>query len=337
MLFVFLCLNRSPEFFYPNVFVKIRERGVPVTAATTSVSSVVFHGTHLEEVLNICQGSTAIFIGNLKPWRLLDYENYSKKYCSYYVQPGQRPIPMKPNNSSPFMTFGPFVWFGTKADETDKYGPCQFEFNFASVLKAYQMCRNSQDRICYRAAGTLVYKLEVCHIVMICCLNDKECQNYPLITANNTQYFKPPSYPSDTVPPNDLHFQTTINDYQSRHDHLTFALYIPNNRGLHLSRNDGKINLTPHNSYCVASRSKKCYFREDQLPISIDKLKVIARWISTEKLEEEKEPVSVLDQSIEESFEWLEDTEYNSDEGDQYDWHDDELSYDDFDAEQLYS
>ena len=41
---------------------------------------------------------------------------------------------MEQNNSTPF---GPFVWFGTNRDET-KYGPCQFEFNFTSVLRAYQ-------------------------------------------------------------------------------------------------------------------------------------------------------------------------------------------------------
>ena len=281
-----------------------------------------------------------MFNGHMKSWRLLDNESYNEEYCSYLVQPKQQPVPMKPNNSTPF---GPFVWFGMKRNETDKYGPCQFEFNFASVLKAYQTCRSSQHKICYRAAGTLVYRQEVCHIVMICCLEDEQCRNYPLITGNNTCYFKPPNPLSDTTgPPVDLQFQTTINEYQRRHEHVTFALYLPNSRSLYLSYRDGKIRLTPHNTYCIASRGSECLYKEDHLPISISKLKMIARWLSHEG--EDKEPAveyTVLDQSLEDSFDWFssaDDTEYYGEEGDHYDWDNfedyDELGFEDFDDEQ---
>ena len=306
---VSISLNRNPEFFYPNVFVKIKET-VPETLTTTNVSSVVFHGTHLEDVLDICQGTNAIFKGYTKQWRLLDNEFYNEEYCSYLVKLGQQPVPMKPYNSTPF---GPFAWFGTKEDETDKYGPCQFEFNFTSVLRAYQTCRNSeQNRICYRAAGTLVYKQEICHIIMICCVEDAECQTYPLITAKNTCYFKPPNSLSKTgSQPIDLLFQTKINVYQKRHEHVTFALYLPNNRQLYLSYRDGKIKLTPHNTYCIASRSRECICKDDKLPISIDKLKILTRWISNEGQKEDDdddEPVveyKALDQSLEVSFDWF--------------------------------
>ena len=302
------------------------------------MSSVVFHGTHLEDVLDICQGNHAIFKGYHKQWRLLDYHDCNEEYCSYLVQPGQQPVPMDPDNDIPF---GPFGWFDTKQDETDKYGPCQFEFTFASVLKAYGTCRhNGQHTICYRAAGTLVYKQEVCHIVMICCLDDKECQNYPLITTNNTCYFKPPSDTGSSSV--DVEFQTTINEYQRRHEHLTFALYLPNNRNLYLSYRDGKIRLTPHNTYCIASRSSKCSVKEE-LPMSINKLKTLARWLSHEE-QEEQEPVaeySVLDQSLEDSFDWFssaDETENYGDQGDEYEWDSfedyDELGLDKFDDEQ---
>lgn len=335
MFIIKACISlttRSPEFFYPNKFIKIKE-AVQQTPANTSVSSVVFHGTHLKEVLHICQGSHAIFKGYLKQWRLLDYEDYNEEYCSYLVQPGQQPVPIDPDNDIPF---GPFAWFGTKRDETDKYGPCQFEFTFASILKAYETCRhNKQHTICYRAAGTLVYKHEVCHIVMICCLEDEECQGYPLITTNNTRYFKPPKSPSDpgSSSADVVEFQTTINEYQRRHEHLSFALYLPNNRNLYLSYRDGKIRLTPHNTYCIASRSSKCVVKEIQLPMSIDKLKTLARWLSHEEQPEEGEPVveySGLDQSLEASFDWFssaDETENYGDQGDEYEWD----SFDDYD------
>ena len=307
------------------------------------MSSVVFHGTHLEEVLDICQGNHAIFKGYLKEWRWLDYNVYNEEYCSYLVHPGQQPVPIAPNSNIPF---GPFAWFGTRQDETDKYGPCQFEFTFASVLKAYEICRNnSQHTICYRAAGTLVYKQEVCHIVMICCLEDKECQSFPLITTNNTRYFKPPQSFCNVGSSGDVEFRKTINEYQRRHEHLTFALYLPNNRNLFLSYRDGKIRLTPHNTYCIASRSSECLVKEDELPMSIDKFKILAKWLSRdEQNEEEEEPVAEynpLDQSLEDSFDWFssaDETENYGDEEDQYDWDNfedyDELEFDEFDDEQ---
>ena len=363
---MFLLINRSPEFFYPNVFVKIKEK-IPITPTTTNVSSAVFHGTHFEEALEICQGKNAIFRGNMKLWRLLDYKSYDQKYCSYHVHPGKTPEPMTLNNSIPF---GPFVWFGTRRDESDNYGPCQFEFNFTSLLKAYQRCRNNQRNVCYRVAGTLVYKWEVCHIVMICCLDDNEYKGYPLITANNTRYFKPPNSLNDANPLAGLQFETMINEYQQRHEHVTFALYLPNNKGLYLSYKDGKMRLTPHNTYCILSRNKECFFKDDQLPMSVDKLKVITRWMSHDgEGEEEMEPVvgnivknTALDEDSfewfssedetqsyhdvknttldEDSFEWFssaDETEYYH-EGDQYDFRDfedyDDLDFKDFNDEQ---
>ena len=301
--YVHAIFYRSPEFFYPNVFVKIKET-VPETSAVTNISSVVFHATHPKEILDICQDGYAIFKGRLKQWRLLDNQTYFKQCCSYLVQPRQRPIPMEQNNSTPF---GPFVWFGTNRDETDKYGPCQFEFSLTSVLRAYQTCRKSYyQRICYRAAGTLVYKYEVCHIIMICCLEDDECQKYPLITANNTRYFKPPNAlgdDGDNGPPVGLQFETTRNNYQEteRHENVTFALYLPNSRNLYLSHRDGKMKMTSHKRYCIKSRNEVCDYEGQSVFSSIEKLIIIARWVIQDNQEEE--PVhnaqhSVLNQSL---------------------------------------
>ena len=298
------------------MFVKIKEK-VSETPVNTSVSSVVFHGTHPKDVVDICQGDYAIFKGKTKQWRLLNNEPYTKDCCSYLVQPEQQPVPMEPNNS---VTIGPFAWFGTKTDETDKYGPCQFEFNFTSILKAYQICRGSRYTICYRAAGTLVYRREVCHIVMICCLEDEECQNYPLITGNNTRYFKPPNFLSDTGQPIGLHFQTTINKYQKRHEHVTLALYLPNSRSLHLNRSDGKMKMTRHN-YCIPSQYKEGCVKDPPV-ISIDKFTIIVRWLLHNEQDSDVKSNVPLNQSFEGSSDWLssvDKTEYYRDGGDQYD------------------
>lgn len=78
--------------------------------------------------------------------------------------------------------------------------------------------------------------------------------------------------------------------------------------------------------------------KEDELPMSIDKFKILAKWLShDEQNEEEEEPVAEynpLDQSLEDSFDWFssaDETENYGDEEDQYDW---ELESDEFDDEQ---
>ena len=107
---------------------------------------------------------------------------YSEQYCTYLVEPNNLPVPMKSND----VTFGPFAWFSIEKTETDMYGKCCFELNFKSVLEAYQKCR--KGIICYRVGGTLMYKREVTHVVIICCKEDKEYQSYPLILANSSKY-----------------------------------------------------------------------------------------------------------------------------------------------------
>ena len=183
---------RSPEFFYPKRFITIKSTATHLNISTVST---ICHGTHLEEVKEICTTpNSATFVGREKRWRpgteYNEYEQtYSLDYCSYTVEDIRNPMPMTKDRQWPF---GPFLWFGTSKSEADNYGPYCFEFNFKSVLKKYLQTRGSDQTLCYRAGGTLVYKQEVTHVVIICCEDDKDYQSYPLIDATSTKYFKPP-------------------------------------------------------------------------------------------------------------------------------------------------
>ena len=138
--------------------------------------------------------NTATFVGREKRWRPgTEYDEYkqtySLDYCSYTVEDIRNPMPMTKDEQWPF---GPFLWFGTSRGEADNYGPYCFEFNFKNVLKKYLQTRGSDKLLCYRAGGTLVYKQEVTHIVIICCEDDEDYESYPLVDATSTEYFKPP-------------------------------------------------------------------------------------------------------------------------------------------------
>jgi len=178
--------HRKPEFFYPKKFVKVNSTHSQ-TVQTQGVTSV-YHGTHLDEMRQIChQPGVAKFTDRCKQWRLPP--QHDPDYCSYRIEPGRVPTLMSPKDNA---MFGPFVWFGTDRNGAEKYGPCQFEFDFKGLLKAYQETRGRSNTLCYRAGGTLVYTREVCHIVIICCNEDTDFVTYPLIDTANTMYFKPP-------------------------------------------------------------------------------------------------------------------------------------------------
>ena len=190
-LFKFYC--RSPEFFYPRKFITVKSAAAHLD---TSVVSTICHGTHLNEVEEICASpNTATFVGNNKKWRpgivySKEEDTYNSPYCSHIVENiAEEPKPMRKDTQ---WSFGPFVWFGTSRKEVDDYGPYCFEFQLKNVLQNYHKSRGKEKSLCYRAGGTLVYKQEVTHIVIICCEDDKEYQSYPLIEATSTKYFKPP-------------------------------------------------------------------------------------------------------------------------------------------------
>jgi len=261
------------------MFVKIKEEWPTMRTITSTVHSV-FHGTHFDKMVNICTEEYGFLKPHKKKWRVLDHRKYNREYCSYTIYPGQSAEPFTSKGDN---IFGPVIWFSTREYETDSYGPCQFEFNLNSVLEAYQRSRGRNRTICYRAAGTLVYEKEVSHIVLICCMEDKEHEALPLITGDNTIYFKPSVKLNRTNSSQELHeaeFYVTTNEYCIRHEHVVFAIYQPRYQKLCLSIKDSLLRLTPH-KYCVPSKKKICKFKHTQT-LTVDKLYTYAAWLTSE-------------------------------------------------------
>jgi len=292
----------GPEVFYPGLFVKIGEPWPPKPPTYQIVSSL-FHSTHFKEMMSICDGKDVYLKGNPKKWRKLDYKPYDETHCSYYMYPGQSP---KPITSDKDDKLGPVLWFSTRGDDADKYGPCQFEFKFKSVVEAYQKSRGRSRTICYRAAGTLVYQGEVSKVVLMCCKEDEEHNSFPLITGSNTKYFTLPVEPHKDSSHIEMNFQIMINNYNttSRHEHVILAVYLPEYRKLRLTNEDGLLRLTTHNEYCIKGKTEteiQCIKKEDKVPITIDKLRIILEWIRP-SIERDTldNHYSLIDQSIEE-------------------------------------
>ena len=186
------------------------------------------------------------------------------------------------------MPFGPFLWFGTSREEVDGYGPYCFEFQFKTALRKYLQSRGRDKTLCYRAGGTLVYKQEVTHVVIICCEDDNEYQSYPLIDATSTKYFKPPfQFARDSTEP-PVHKKQRIASTQSPYYHVTkygtlsyrtlpskkltipamalrsmdgkrnenvaLAFYLPHGTTLQLTNQDGMLDEASHGNWCIKSK-----------------------------------------------------------------------------------
>ena len=286
---------RSPEFFYPKKFVTIKSAETRLDTSTIySAVSTIYHGTHLDEVKGICVAShTATFVGREKRWRPgvvynEDEQTYGSQFCSYIIENiDDHPEPMTKDNQR---SFGPFLWFGMSKEEVDDYGPYCFEFNFETVLRKYLQSRGKDKTLCYRAGGTLVYKQEVTHIVIICCEDDNEYQSYPLIDATSTKYFKPSirskldsteppvhkkqkmeqgsssedtSTQSPSIPATALR-STNLMAMGDRHEHVALAFYLPHDTKFQLTNQEGKLNRANHNNRCLKSKGKfkMCQFPE---------------------------------------------------------------------------
>ena len=265
MRYDILYVHRRPEFFYHKRFVTIRSLN---TSLQSKAVTTIYHGTHLIEKDAICGGtigqpSTYTFKGKEKKWRILGGEKfYSPLCCSYLAEPNEYPKAMTPDNCLDEV-FGPFAWFGTEKADTDRYGPFCFEVDFQSVLEAYQMCRRKRD-VCYRAGGTLVYRQEVTHVVIICCEEDQQYHSYPIIQINSSKYFEPPwmSASEMTECPEVSSLATTSTSkyvlLNERCEYTAFALYLPGDTKLQLSSAAGKISKNTHTGYCVKSKGECC-------------------------------------------------------------------------------
>lgn len=229
----------------------------------------------------------ACFTGKEKQWRpgtvySKEEQTVGARYCSYLVEElDKEPKPMTKEEQWPF---GPFLWFGTKNGDAKIYGSYCFDFQLKSVLRQYQQSRGSRSSICYRAGGTLLYKEEVTHVVIVCCEDDRDYESYPLIDATNTKYFKPPETKYIESPCKKRKLDPYCKDanaqllecfvpakisrnegLKERHEHVALAFYLPNDIGLHLTNEDGKLSIMQdHYKYCAKSSGKHkfCQYTE---------------------------------------------------------------------------
>jgi len=257
------------ELFYRNAFVEIQG----VSESQPHTIPKLYHSTHYEEMIRICQWEKAMFKGNPKQWR-----SYSSNGASFVIDVPDAIRKWIPQNDTTYLP-GHLLWFATTRpgkNENDIYGPFAFGYQFPSVLDAYQKCRGiNSEQLCYRAAGTLVYQREVSHVVLVCSTRDDIYQTFPLIQGNNTKYFTPPSVQkiglqtpaSMTISKYPKRLDKDIRDC-TRHDHVTIGFCLPHMTHLVLPKQShvSELQILPH-YYCMKSRLNdgKCRFAVDDM------------------------------------------------------------------------
>ena len=218
--------------------------------------SVIYHSTHYNEMAQITgEPKTAIFKGHEKTWRLSN----SNGYASYVIIDGKIKRVTQNDEYMP----GYFVYFGTKQEDTDINGPCQFGFNFRNAIAAYRESRGGVGTICYKAVGSFVHVRMLYHVVVICLEEDEAYKSSPTINANNTAYFKPPTETDEAHVCINIYF---IGKYPRR-EHVFLAFYFPDSgTKFILTSGDGWLQRRDH-GYCVKTHSK-C--QQGEYPASID-------------------------------------------------------------------
>ena len=226
----------------------------------------LFHSTHYNEMLKICQRRGATYKGNPKQWR-----SYSTNGASYVINVDDSNTRkwIRPDDSE--WLPGPLLWFATmRPGKFDNiYGPCVFEHGFVAVIESYQECRRiSREEICYRVGGTLVYQQEVSHVVVVCSSSDDHYKKFPEIQGSNTKYFTPPNdkeLPSMMINQYSKRLDQNMRDC-TRHDHVTVAFYLPYGTQLTIPNHPhiSNLQILPH-YYCMKSRLNggKCGYEVD--------------------------------------------------------------------------
>ena len=217
---------------------------------------MIYHSTHYDKMCQITsEPNAAVFKGHEQPWRL----GHSAGFGSYIITDDKTRRVMQTDNYMP----GYFVFFGTKQEDTDINGPCQFEFNFRSAIAAYHQSRGNVGTVCYKAVGSFVHVRMLYHLVLICLEEDKAYKLYPTITTNTTAYFKPPTETDEASACVNIYFIGTY----SRHEHVYLAFYFPDSQSKFvLSSGDGRLQRRDH-GYCVKTYSD-C--QQGEYPASID-------------------------------------------------------------------
>ena len=191
----------------------------------------VVHSTHMMSKKGICgecemekNEKTAMFQANRKK---------PSKFCrkSYILKLNDEEwIPQPPTNGDKNLLPGNYVWFSMKpdlpkdsnfnpvhypvpyVDGTTFYGPWSFMFEYRQLIRNYRKNIHEGAHVVLRKGGTLMFKREVCYVVIITNSNDTthDDETFPLIKEGETadevlelgnKYTIPPTFHPKCVPP----------------------------------------------------------------------------------------------------------------------------------------
>ena len=203
-------------------------RGVPMTAPFPRTFGFkinhIVHSTHSYEKVGICQlkqgNPKACFVA--KPKRK---SKFCKRSCRLSYNDDQW-IEEETIGTNPLP--GNYVWFSMKPtlpedeefkkahypvsyvqNDTSFYGPWAFTFGYSELIEAYEQHLPDDAHVLLINGGTLIYKREVCYVVIVTHSHDEthDDETFPTIMTTDEvlelsgDYTCPPTFHPRCVPP----------------------------------------------------------------------------------------------------------------------------------------
>ena len=171
---------------------------------------------------------------------------------------------------------GYLSWWGMDVGGDSRYGNSSYSLAFPDLLTSYQTARKDKPggEVQLKVGGTLLYKLEICYVVMVGLKGDKELQSMP--SMGDYEYCRPfqhngliTSHGRIIKLTNEPNFRSLDLSTSKNWEQLVFALYFPNiEQQLVCRENIVEYKSVAHNDSLCMSKKQFKYGKKWKCPDS---------------------------------------------------------------------
>lgn len=187
-----------------------------------------------------------------------DYESIQNRSAWKWIHKS-RPTPL---------TGIKLLHLATRPSLESRYGELIYKIPYDVIIKNYLLARRDYSKekdkiksVEYRVACSQIHRLEINHMVIVCCKGDEELENFPILCLENqTRHFTPSE---DTTTMGTSHSAKMLQYLytDNRYENLTLSLYLPNDCLLSLSQDECGQDRVYHNPEWCHKKFKTPFFK----------------------------------------------------------------------------